>query len=124
MESLDKKSLKEKQAKEKKWLKMVLEWDGEWDKLRERDNLSGAFPDELKNRIWQGCPDSLRGRVWPLMLRIKEIKKSNERQFGRHIYEVRKQLNIFVIFSSHKVDRFCSRPRPSCRVGDNCEDLP
>lgn len=81
MESLDKKALKEKQAKERKWYKMVKDWEGSKDE-------TSTFPEELKSRIWQGCPNSLRGRVWPLMLRIKETKHINERKFGQHIYEV------------------------------------
>ena len=77
MEPLDKKSLEKKQIKEKKWWRMVQHWQD-----------TNKVPDDLKSRIWKGCPDSLRGRVWPLMLRIKEIKQSNEKQHGPNMYEV------------------------------------
>ena len=78
MEPVDKKSLEKKQIKEKKWLRMVKHWQE-----------TNRMPEDLKSRIWKGCPDSLRGQVWPLMLRIREIKQSNEKQHGPNMYEVR-----------------------------------
>lgn len=63
--------------KEKKWLRMVKHWQE-----------TNRMPEDLKSRIWKGCPDSLRGQVWPLMLRIREIKQSNEKQHGPNMYEV------------------------------------
>lgn len=80
MEPLDKKSLEKKQIKEKKWLRMVKHWQE-----------TNRVPEDLKSRIWKGCPDSLRGQVWPLMLRIREIKQSNEKTHGPNMYERMKE---------------------------------
>lgn len=77
MGAMDKKMLEKRQTKEKKWLRMIREWDE-----------TKKTPEELKSRIWKGCPDSLRGRLWPLLLRIQDIKSSNEHQHGPKIYEV------------------------------------
>ena len=77
MEAVDKKTLEKMQAKEKKWFKMVQEWE-----------KSESEPADLKSRIWKGCPNSLRGRVWPQLLKLQQIKEINEKALGPDLYEV------------------------------------
>eukprot|EP00116_Pleurobrachia_bachei_P006253 sb/3466515/ len=80
MEAVDKKTLEKMQAKEKKWFKMVQEWE-----------KSEQEPADLKSRIWKGCPNSLRGRVWPQLLKLQQIKEINEKALGPDLYERMKQ---------------------------------
>ena len=88
MEPVDRKKQEKKQLREKKWYKMSQEW-----------KVSSKEPEELKTRIWKGCPNSLRGEVWPLLLQIKRIKESNEQKYGPGIYEVSRIIIALSIFN-------------------------
>jgi len=74
--------------REKKWLKMLKNWD----------HFSAS--EKLRRRIYKGIPEKLRGQVWSRLLNIETIR---EEQHGK--YEVgTKQNNI--IQTCH-----CSRSR-------------
>lgn len=74
---MDMKKVEKMRVKEKKWVKMIHQWE-----------KTGREPEELRKRIWKGCPNSLRLRLWPLLLRLKEIKEKAEQVQGPNIYEV------------------------------------
>jgi len=73
---MDMKKVEKMRIKEKKWVKMIHQWE-----------KTGREPEELRKRIWKGCPNSLRLRLWPLLLRLKEIKEKAEQVQGPNIYE-------------------------------------
>lgn len=56
--------------REKKWLKMLKQWDVSNDKLR--------------RRVYKGIPNAVRGRVWSKLLGLETVK---EEQRGK--YQVR-----------------------------------
>lgn len=74
--------------REKKWLKMLKNWN------------HFSTSEKLRRRIYKGIPEKLRGQVWSQLLNIETVR---EEQQGK--YEVRTEQNS-VIQTCH-----CSRSR-------------
>jgi len=73
--------------REKKWLKMLKNWD------------HFSTSEKLRRRIYKGIPEKLRGQVWSQLLNIRTVR---EEQKGK--YEVRRKQN-------NAINSHCSRSR-------------
>lgn len=59
------KRLQTEVERQKKWLKMIKNWD------------SAQNSDKLHSRVYKGIPDSLRSPVWYKLLNVEDMKKAN-----------------------------------------------
>jgi hypothetical protein len=75
----EKRTLNLEIEREKKWLKMLKNWD------------HFSTSEKLRRRIYKGIPEKLRGQVWSRLLNVETVR---EEQRGK--YEVREKHNSII----------------------------
>jgi hypothetical protein len=75
----EKRLLQLEMDREKKWLKMLKNWD------------HFSTSEKLRRRIYKGIPEKLRGQVWSRLLNVETVR---EEQRGK--YEVRAKQNSII----------------------------
>lgn len=82
--------------RQKKWLKMLKNWDTQQSKVGlavifvVADKIAPHLQEKLHSRVYKGIPNSLRSEAWCKLLQVDKLKKSNKGQYQEMMILARK----------------------------------